>query len=155
MLSLFENLWSSIIRLFHWALFVKKFYRPTRLYICIYIYIHIYIYVYIMFFFTWILLVSIYLVFHLLYQKTQNFSFSPGISWKAQKDQVNIIFPSTFWLKKRSSFPFPKIPKQKCFNNQYISSFHQRLGSKKDRISYIRRVQNKNFSVISKPGVPC
>ena len=21
---------------------------------------------------------------------------SPGISWKAQKDQVNIIFPSTF-----------------------------------------------------------
>ena len=26
---------------------------------------------------------------------------SPGISWKAQKDQVNIIFPSTFCLKKR------------------------------------------------------
>ena len=25
---------------------------------------------------------------------------SPGISWKAQKDQVNTIFPSTFWLKK-------------------------------------------------------
>ena len=25
---------------------------------------------------------------------------SPGISWKAQKDQVNIIFLSTFWLKK-------------------------------------------------------
>ena len=26
---------------------------------------------------------------------------SPAISWKAKKDQVNIIFPSTFWLKKR------------------------------------------------------
>ena len=25
---------------------------------------------------------------------------SPGISWKTQKDQVNIIFLSTFWLKK-------------------------------------------------------
>ena len=38
-----------------------------------------------------------------------------GISWKAQKDQVNIIFASAFWLKK-------------------------------DRISYHRKVENKNFS---------
>ena len=29
---------------------------------------------------------------------------SSGILWKAQKDQVNIIFSSTFWLRKR---PFP------------------------------------------------
>ena len=33
---------------------------------------------------------------------------SPGISWKAKKNQVNIIFPSTFWLIKRSYFPSPK-----------------------------------------------
>ena len=26
---------------------------------------------------------------------------SPGISWKAQKYHGNVIFPSTFWLKKR------------------------------------------------------
>ena len=43
---------------------------------------------------------------------------SLGISWKTQKDQENIIFPSTFWLK--------------------------------DLISHQRKVQNKNFSVISK-----
>ena len=43
----------------------------------------------------------------------------PGISWKAKKDQVNIIFTAIFWLKK-------------------------------DRISHHRKVQNKNFSVISK-----
>ena len=28
----------------------------------------------------------------------------PGISWKAQKDQVNITFTSTFWLKKDRIF---------------------------------------------------
>ena len=42
----------------------------------------------------------------------------PGISWKAQKDQVNIIFPSAFWLKKRSYFPSPKSPKQELLGNQ-------------------------------------
>ena len=26
---------------------------------------------------------------------------SPGISWKAQKYHVNVIFPSPFWLKNR------------------------------------------------------
>ena len=43
---------------------------------------------------------------------------SPGISWKAQKDQVNTIFPSTFWLKKRLFFPSPKSSKQELFSNQ-------------------------------------
>ena len=75
---------------------------------------------------------------------------SPGISWKAQKDQVNIIFPSTFWLKKRSYFPSPKSSKQELLGNQQISSFHQLLDSKKDRIFHHRKVQNKNFPVISK-----
>ena len=49
---------------------------------------------------------------------------SSGILWKAQKDQGNIIFSSTFWLKKKT-------------------------------VSYLRKVQTKNFSVISKHGVPC
>ena len=75
---------------------------------------------------------------------------SPGISWKAQKDQVNTIFPSTFWLKKRPYFPTPKSPKQELFNSQSILSFHQLFGSKKDRISHSQNDQNKNFSVISK-----
>ena len=44
---------------------------------------------------------------------------SPGISQKAQKDQVNIVFTSTFLLKK-------------------------------DQISHLQKVSNKNFSVISK-----
>ena len=39
-----------------------------------------------------------------------------GISWKAQKEaQVNIIFISTFWLKKRPYFPLPKNSKQELF----------------------------------------
>ena len=75
---------------------------------------------------------------------------SPGIWWKAQKGQVNIIFPSTFWLKKRPYFPSPKSSKQELLSNQYISSFHQLLDLKKDRISHHQKVQNKNFSVISK-----
>ena len=41
-----------------------------------------------------------------------------GISWKDKKDQVNIIFPSTFWLKKIPYFPSPKSSKQECFSNQ-------------------------------------
>ena len=47
------------------------------------------------------------------------FFLAPGISWKSQKDQASITFPSTFWLKK-------------------------------DRISHLRKVKNKNFPVISK-----
>ena len=43
---------------------------------------------------------------------------SPGISWKAQKDQVNAIFSSTFWLKKIPYFPSPKSSKQELFSNQ-------------------------------------
>ena len=43
---------------------------------------------------------------------------SPGISQKAKKDQVNIIFPSTFWLKKRPYFPSPKSSKQEIHSNQ-------------------------------------
>ena len=44
--SLLENLW-SIITLFHWALFMNRFYWSKRLYIYIYIYIYTYMYIYI------------------------------------------------------------------------------------------------------------
>ena len=49
----------------------------------------------------------------------------PRISWKAQKDQVNITFPSTFCLKRWPYCPSPKSSKQELF-----------------------KAQNKNFSVI-------
>ena len=49
----------------------------------------------------------------------------PGIFWKAQKDQVNITFPSIFWFKKRPFSHLRKIqtrtfqgPKQELFSNQ-------------------------------------
>ena len=104
---------------------------------------------------------------------------SPRILWKAQKDQINIIFPSTlrmkndcvshnwkvqnknfsvisiyhlsstFWLKQISYFPSRKSSKHKLFSNQQISSFHQLFGSKKVLFFHLRKVQNKNFSVIS------
>ena len=41
---------------------------------------------------------------------------SSGVSWKAQKDEVNIIFSSTFWLKTRPCFPSPKSSKQEIFS---------------------------------------
>ena len=74
----------------------------------------------------------------------------PGISWKAQKDQVSIIFPSTFWLKKRPYFPSPKSSNK---NFSVISKYHLSinfLAQKKGRISHSRKDQNNNFSVISK-----
>ena len=37
-----------------------------------------------------------------------------GISWKAQKDQVNITFTSTFWLKK-TVFPITEKLKTRTF----------------------------------------
>ena len=40
-----------------------------------------------------------------------------GISWKAQKDQANITFTSTFWLKKNTVFPSPKSSKQELFGS--------------------------------------
>ena len=46
------------------------------------------------------------------------YSPSTGKSWKAQKDQANIIFPSTFWLTKRPYFASPKSSKQELFSNQ-------------------------------------
>ena len=46
-----------------------------------------------------------------------------GISWKAQKDQLNITFTSTFWLKKRSCFLSTKSSKQKLFGSPKHDTF--------------------------------
>ena len=37
----------------------------------------------------------------------------PGMSWKTQKDEANVIFSSTFWLKKNA---FPIAEKLKTSN---------------------------------------
>ena len=74
----------------------------------------------------------------------------PGISKKAQKDHVNIIFPLTFWLKKhRISFHRKVQNKNFSVTSKYHFSINF-LTQKKDRISNHRKVQNKNFPVISK-----
>ena len=70
---------------------------------------------------------------------------SPAISWKAQKDHVNIIFPSTFWLKKRPHFPSLKSSKQELFSNQEISSFHQLFRSKKTVFSISEKFKTRTF----------
>ena len=51
----------------------------------------------------------------------------PGISWKTQKKQVDIIFTSSFWLKKDRIL------------------HHRKVQNKNFSVA-----QNKNFSVISK-----
>ena len=43
---------------------------------------------------------------------------SPRISWKVKKDQVNIICPSNFWMKKRPYFQSPKRSKQELLSKQ-------------------------------------
>ena len=43
---------------------------------------------------------------------------SPGISRKTKKDQVNVIFPSTFLLKEKQYFPSPKSSNQELPSNQ-------------------------------------
>ena len=82
----------------------------------------------------------------------------PGISWKAQKEQVNITFSSNFYLKKDRFSPHCKSQNQNFLvatnkNFSVISKYHisiNFLPPKKDRISHHGKVQNKNFSVTSK-----
>ena len=55
-----------------------------------------------------------------MYMTLHEKAFFPcsGISWKVKKYQANIIFPSTFWLKKRPHFVSLKSSKQGLFSNQ-------------------------------------
>ena len=81
----------------------------------------------------------------------------PVISWKAQKDQVNITFTLTFWVKK-AVFPITERLKTRTFqypknkNFSVASKYHISINllHQKDRIFHPRKVQNKNISVISK-----
>ena len=50
-----------------------------------------------------------------------------------------------FLTDKRPYFPSPKSLKQEIFSNQEILFFHQRFGSKEDRILHFEKVRNKNF----------
>ena len=54
----------------------------------------------------------------------------PGISWKAQKDQVNIIFSSTFWLRKDRTSHRKVQDKNFSVTSKY-HLFHLLLDSKK------------------------
>ena len=57
-------------------------------------------------------------IFHplkIIYTARKSYFRSPGVSWKAQKDQVTTIFPSTFWLKKKLYSPSLKSSKNKNF----------------------------------------
>ena len=71
---------------------------------------------------------------------------SPGISWKAQKDQVNIIFPSTFWLKKdRISHSW----KDQNKHFSVISKYHLSiifLNQKRPYFSFLKRSKQELFS---------
>ena len=53
------------------------------------------------------------------------------ISWKAQKNQVNIIFPLTFWIKKDHISHLRKVQNKSCLVTSKYHFFHQILGSKK------------------------
>ena len=78
---------------------------------------------------------------------------NPGVSWKAQKDQVNIIFPSKFWLKKD---PISHLWKIQNKDLPVVSKYHLSINFLVQKRPYfhLRKVQNKNFSVINKHGNP-
>ena len=70
---------------------------------------------------------------------------NPGISLKAQNDQLNIIFPSTFWLKKKR-IPLHQKIQNKNFSviNKYHISINF-LTRKKTIFSICENVKTKAF----------
>ena len=48
---------------------------------------------------------------NLLAEKMTVFPISKKFKTRTFEELINIIFPSTFWFKKRPYFPFPKISK--------------------------------------------
>ena len=77
-----------------------------------------------------------------LHQKT--YLPSPGISWKAQKYQGNIVFPSTFWIKRRPHLPSTKSSKQELFSNQ--QTWYSML--KKYNLIVFLRTERSSFSAL-------
>ena len=56
-----------------------------------------------------------------------------------------LVFLSTFWLKKAAYLQSPKSLKQKLFNNQQVSSFHQLFPSKKSVFSISEKFKTRLF----------
>ena len=72
----------------------------------------------------------------------------PGISWKAQKD--NLTFTSTFWLKKDRISHNQKVQnKNFSVTSKYQLSINF-LSQKKTVFPIPRKFLNKNFPVVSK-----
>ena len=72
----------------------------------------------------------------------------PGISWKAQKD--NLTFTSTFWLKKDRISHNQKVQKKNfSVTSKYQLSINV-LPQKKTVFPIPRKFLNKNFPVVSK-----
>ena len=92
-------------------------------------------------------------VYHLKLREKPYFP-SPGISLRARKDQVNIIFPSNFWFKKGRISHHRKV-QNKDFS--VISKYHISINflAQKYHIFHLQKIQNKNFLVISKHDIPC
>ena len=73
----------------------------------------------------------------------------PGISWKAKKSQVNIIFPSTFWLKKYQIFHPEKFQNKNFFVIskhgilKKISSYRFFIGPKHPLLTFLKRYYGK------------
>ena len=72
----------------------------------------------------------------------------PILSWRAQKDQVNITFTSTFWLKK-TVFPITEKLKTRTFQQPVSIIFPSTFCLKKIRIFHPWKIQNSNILVIS------
>ena len=70
---------------------------------------------------------------------------------------------STFQIKERPYFLSLESSKQELFHTKKtwyfmvkkISSYINFLNQREDRISHLRKFQNKNFSVFRKLGIPC
>ena len=73
----------------------------------------------------------------------------PGISWKAQKGQVNIIFPSTFWLKKDSISYHQKVQNK---NFSVTNKYHLSINFLTQKRQYFPSLKSskEELSAISK-----
>ena len=69
---------------------------------------------------------------------------SPGISPEAQKYRVNIILPSTFWIKR-----LPYFPSAKSLNQKFsVISKHGIPDKTKYPLAIFARTERSSFSVI-------
>ena len=69
---------------------------------------------------------------------------------KSSKSPTKGHLSINFLAQKRPYLPSPKLSKQELSSNRQISFFHKPFVLKKGRISHLRKIQIKNFTVISK-----